>query len=164
MALIVEDGTGLNNAQCYVDADYLRAYLFDRVKVQDEYTTQQLESALVVAAQDWIDTHEFKSDILVDTQALEWPRKCYDGIPEKIKKANAEAARLHLLDALLVDTSKISESGAVESQSQKLSTLSTSTKFKDGTQQVYGRILPKQLKALIRPFLASSGLGSVVRL
>lgn len=163
MAIVVEDGTGLSNAQCYCDVAYLNAWMVER-----GYTTaatdQQKEAALVVAAKDWIDgQHEFANEKLTETQALEFPRTVF-GFPEAIKQANANAAYLHLNNALLVDTSAISTSGVVESESKSVGPLSKSVKYKSGTAQIYGRILPAQLTNLLKPYLANSGgLGVAYR-
>jgi hypothetical protein len=163
MAIIVEDGSGLPNAQAYCDVAYLDAWMAER-----GYTTTsnepQKEAALVVAAKDWIDgQHEFANEKLTETQALEFPRTVF-GFPENILIANANAAYLHLNGALLVDTGGISASGVVESESKSVGPLSKSVKYRSGTAQIYGRILPKQLTNLLKPYLANSGgLGMAYR-
>lgn len=164
MSIIVEDGTGLQNAQCYCSVAYLDAWMAER-----GYVTTALEpakeAALVVAAKDWIDgQHEFANEKLVSTQALEFPRTVF-GFPEDIKQANAQAAYLQLNGALLVDTGSISTSGTVESESKAVGSLSKSVTYKSGSAQTYGRILPKQLTNLLKPYLSNSGgLGVVYRL
>lgn len=164
MAIVVEDGTGLSNAQCYCDVAYLSAWMAER-----GYTTTALEpakeAALVVSAKDWIDgQHDFANEKLVSTQALEFPRTIF-GLPEDIKRANAQAAYLHLSGALLVDTTAISTAGTVESESKSLGPMSKSVTYKSGSAQIYSRILPKQLTNLLKPYLSNSGgLGVVYRL
>lgn len=162
--IIVEDGSGLPNAQAYCDVPYLDAWMAER-----GYTTTALEpakeAALVVSAKDWIDgQHEFANEKLTENQALEFPRTVF-GFPEDIKIANANAAYLHLNGALLVDTGSISTSGVIESESKAVGSLSKSVTYKSGSAQIYGRILPKQLTNLLKPYLANSGgLGVVYRL
>lgn len=164
MAVITEDGTGLSNAQCYCSVAYLDAWMAER-----GYTTTALESAkeaaLVVSAKDWIDgQHSFANEKLVDNQALEFPRTVF-GFPEDIKRANAQAAYLHLSGALLVDTASISAAGTVESESKSVGSLSKSVTYKSGSAQIYSRILPKTLTNLLKPYLSNSGgLGVVYRL
>lgn len=164
MAIVFEDGTGLSNAQCYCSVAYLDAWMAER-----GYTTTALqpakEAALVVSAKDWIDgQHSFANEKLVDNQALEFPRTVF-GFPEDIKRANAQAAYLHLRGALLVDTAAISTSGTVESESKAVGSLSKSVTYKSGSAQIYSRILPKTLTNLLKPYLSNSGgLGSVYRL
>lgn len=162
MAIIVEDGTGLSNAQCYCDVAYLDAYLTER-GLEHGHSTAQKEAALVIAAKDWIDGfHTFTGEKLVETQALSFPTDEY-GFPEAIKLANAKAAHLHLHNLLLVDASLISQSGIVESESKELGPLSKSVTYKSGSAQIYGRILPKDLTNLLIPYLDTSGLMGTVK-
>lgn len=162
MGIIVENGTGLSNAQCYCDVAYLDAYLTER-GITSAATTGQKEAALVIAAKDWIDgSHTFRGEKLVDTQALSFPTDI-DQFPEAIKLANAKAGYLQLQGLLLVDTSSISTSGVVESESKQLGPLSKSVTYKSGSAQVYGRILPKDLTNLLVPYLDASGLMGTVR-
>jgi hypothetical protein len=163
MALVVEDGTGLANADCYCSVDYLDAYLTKR-GLEHGHSTQDKESALVIAAQDWLDgQHQFTSEETTDTQSLAFPRVDF-GVPEAIKKANALAAHLHLHGLLLVDTSKINQLGVVKAESKNLDTLSKSVEYFEGSAQLYERVLPANLKALIRPYLENSGgLGRTYR-
>ena len=165
MAIVVEDGTGLSNAQCYCSVEYLDAYLTER-GLSHGHNTADKEAALVIAAKDWIDgEHDFIENKLVSTQALKFPRDNDVGLPEAIMQANAQAAHLHLHDSLLVDTTSISTSGAVESESKAVGSLSKSVTYKSGSAQIYSRILPKNLTNLLRPYsLNSGGLGVVYRL
>lgn len=162
--IIVEDGNGLAGAQAYADVTFLDAWMLERGYVSS-YSTTEKEAALVIAAKDWIDgQHSFANEKLVSTQALEFPRTVF-GFPDDIKQANAQGAWLQLNGALLVDTSTISTSGTVESESKAVGSLSKSVTYKSGSAQVYGRILPKQLTNLLKPYLSNSGgLGVVYRL
>lgn len=162
MAIVVEDGTGLSNAQAYVDADYLQAYCLERGLSLATYDETAQEAALVIAAKDWIDgQHTFKYEKLVETQALQFPRTEFE-FPDDIKVTNAKAAYLQLKGALLVDVTTISTSGAVESESKQLGTMSKSVTYKSGSAQIYGRILPADLTNLLRPYLSSAGLMGTV--
>jgi hypothetical protein len=166
MAIIVEDGTGLSNAQCYCDVAYLDAYLTER-GISSTATTGQKEAALVISAKDWIDgQHEFIGEKLVSTQSMKFPRSGLpDGIeyPDEIKLANAKAGYLHLQGLLLVDLTALNTSGVVESESKQLATLSKSVTYKSGSAQLYGRILPKDLTNLLIPYLDTSGLMGTVK-
>lgn len=164
MAILVEDGTGLSNAQCYCSVAYLDAWMAER-----GYTTTALtatkEAALVVAAKDWIDgQHTFVDEKLDEDQALEFPRLDEEiGLPAKILQANAQAAYLHLNGLLLVSLSSLSVTGQVESESKSVGTLSKSTTYARGTSQTYSRVLPSDLIRLLQPYLLS-GQQSVYRL
>ena len=166
MAIIVENGTGLSNAQAYCDYNYFHAYVTERGIVHS-HSQAQIEAALVVAAKDWIDgQHEFAGEKLVSTQALQFPRTFdddLDSFPDAVKLANAKAAWLHLQGALLVDTTAISTSGAIASESSKLGPLGESMEYVAGTQPIYSRILPKDLTNLLKPYLSSGGMALVKR-
>jgi hypothetical protein len=161
--IVVEDGTGLPNAQAYCSVAYLDAYLAER-GIAHGHSLQEKESALVVAAKDWIDgEHTFKYEQLTATQALQFPRTEF-GFPDQIKLANAKAAYLQLKGALLVDVTSISTTGVVESESKAVGPLSKSVTYKSGSAQIYGRILPADLTNLLRPYLSASGMmGTVAR-
>lgn len=162
--IIVEDGTGLSNAQCYANVAYLDAWMAERGYTTTKNETQK-ESALVISAKDWIDgQHDFANEKLVETQALEFPRTVF-GFPDDIKLANAQAAYLQLSGLLLVDPASLSTSGTVESESKAVGSLSKSVTYKSGSAQIYGRILPKQLTNLLKPYLSNAGgMGVVYRL
>lgn len=156
MAIIVEDGTGLSNAQAYIDVAYLDAYMAERGYTTDK-TESQKEAAIVIAAKDWIDgQHYFAGRKLNADQAMEFPRET-GGVPSAIKQANAQAAYLQINNALLVDTTAISTAGVVESESKSVGPLSKSVTYKSGSAQIYGRVLPVGLTNLLRPYLLNSG-------
>ena len=78
MALIVEDGTGLPNSECYCSLADLVAYITRR-NLADPSTDEEKEAAIIISAQDWIDgQHEFAGDRLVDGQAMDFPRTEFD--------------------------------------------------------------------------------------
>lgn len=162
MAVIVEDGTGKSDAQCYCDHTYVLNYLAER-GITHSYTQSAIEGALVISAKDWIDgQHTFRYEILVEDQALSFPRAVF-GFPSNIPLANCKAAILQLKGALLVDTSKISTSGTVTSESKQLGPLSKSVTYKDGTDQTYYRVLPVDLTRLLKPYLLKSTGNRVIR-
>ena len=69
--IVVEDGTGLSNAQCYVSVAYLDAWMTERGYTTTK-TEQQKEAALVISAKDWIDgQHDFANDKLVSNQSFQ---------------------------------------------------------------------------------------------
>lgn len=152
MAIIIENGTGLSNAQAYASAAEFNAYMTERSQTHS-YSAQAIEGALVAGAKDWIDgQHEFANSKLVETQALKFPRTVFE-FPASIKIANIKAALLHLQGALLVDTTAISTGGDVESKTEKVGELSESVTYRNGTSQTYSRVVPLELTNLLRPYL-----------
>lgn len=92
--LIVEDGTGIANANTYVSLADAVSYLTMRgyTVPADAVLTSQLILAMdYLSLQDWIGVREF------DTQSLDWPRiqqqycRCVEsvpvGIPQNLKNA-----------------------------------------------------------------------------
>ena len=159
MSLVVEDGTGLANADAYIDAAYLQAFALKRAFDLTPYDTTAQEAAILIAAQDWLDgQHTFASGKLVDSQALSFPTEV-DGLPNDIKVANAKAAILQLQGLLLVDTSEISTTGDVIAESSSLGSLSESTTYASGSSQRYSRVIPADLQQLLRPYLYAGGGG-----
>ena len=162
MAIIVENGDGLPNAQAYIDAAYLQSYAAARGYDLSGYTQSQIEAAIIIAAQDWIDgQHSFSHEKLKADQALAFPRTVF-GMPEQIKLANAKAAYLQLKGALLVDTTAINASGIVESESKSVGPLSKSVTYRAGSYQLYGRVLPVDLTNLLLPYQGGGSMMGVV--
>ena len=75
MALIIEDGTLVANADSYATLAVARAFATKRNLVP-EPTDIALEANLITAM-DFIESHRgrFKGVIVAETQALQWPRK-----------------------------------------------------------------------------------------
>ena len=106
VTLIVEDGTGLPNANTYITVEYARQYGHDRgIDLGEAHLIAQ---NLVLAA-DYISTKgPFKGKVLSLDQSLDFPRsglqvhgEQFTGVPQKVKNAQAQ---------LLLD---IKESGAL---------------------------------------------------
>ena len=102
MALVVEDGTGVNNAESYVTLEYLNAYHLARGNSKwDEYLDEEKEAA-ARRAMTYIETFRYKGQRVAVSQAcafprtglitrdgLEWPSSA---IPAAVKQAQAEGA------------------------------------------------------------------------
>lgn len=100
MTLIVEDGTGLADADAYHDADYLAAYATKRSITLASSDPDKIESAIREAAE-YIDTvSRYKAQRLTAGQLREFPRtglqdwSGYDvvGVPERVRLASAYLA------------------------------------------------------------------------
>lgn len=101
MALIVEDGTGLANADAYVSLAEFKAYAAAVGYDLTEYTDEQIERA-IRRATIWIDARygaTFLGTWVIATQRLEWPRAdvyyrgvylASNAIPQKLKSAVCE--------------------------------------------------------------------------
>lgn len=125
MALVVETGAGLANADAYVslaDADtYFAAH--GSPTAWTGATDAQQESAIRYATL-WIDSrYQWPGGVLVSTQALAWPRGgvvdgegryvASDALPARLVQATCEAALEHLSTAL---NEIIARGGAIASE------------------------------------------------
>lgn len=108
MAFIVEDGTGLENANSFIDVAYLDSYCQERQIDISTLTTDDKQS-LLIKATDFINTvyyGYFQGVTLNETQSLEFPRIIGDDTiyPLNLKKATAEMA-LKATDGVLLEDS-----------------------------------------------------------
>lgn len=100
--MVIEDGTGLSNAQSYVNTSFVDSY-FDL-----RGSTYASSDADIIKAMDYIEAiygESFKGDKLVSTQALSFPR-LIDGVntyPTAVKNAACELAYRASLGTLLID-------------------------------------------------------------
>jgi len=105
--LIVENGTGLSNADSYIDVDYADAYFLKRGITQWASLTNK--ESLIIRAMDYIENnYSYKGTKLVSTQALQFPR-LIDGeivYPIALKNAVCELALKSNVEDLLQDISK----------------------------------------------------------
>lgn len=99
--LIVEDGTGVANANTYASVAYARQYASDVGLVLPADDTALGVSLL--AAMGYIESQPYQGQPTDPTQALQWPRRLAtmngapisdNVIPEGIKKAQVQAANL----------------------------------------------------------------------
>lgn len=77
MAIVVEDGTGLTDAETYVSVDDCKAYLDARGRVTWGDLTEQQQEASLRQAADYLDAKygpRLQGYRLKTTQALMWPR------------------------------------------------------------------------------------------
>lgn len=121
MALIVEDGTGKDDAESYLTAAEARAILAKRGQTLPADDAEA--EPLLVRAMDYIETLEprFKGTRTSTTQALAWPREDVtvngvalgsDAIPSQLKQAQARLA----FDAQTLDLMPTSSGRAVKRQ------------------------------------------------
>lgn len=101
--LIIEDGTGVANANSYATDAELKAYA--NLRGKSVPATQPEREALLVLAMDYIESmrDSYKGEKTDYTQSLQWPRAGvtvdgyvidYNSIPAEIKNAQIEAAIL----------------------------------------------------------------------
>lgn len=105
MALIVEDGNGMSDAEAYISVSEATAYFAARGNTAwAALSDTQREQALRLST-DYMGAvygPRWCGERLTDTQALDWPRG-EPGVPEAVKRANAELAVRASAGALLGD-------------------------------------------------------------
>lgn len=173
MAFVQEDGTGLSNANGYVDTDYVDDYANDRGgDTVTEYAAwfdlgTAEKQAAIIRATDYIDGGRYRFVGLrkLTTQALEWPRvdaryrdddRAALGVPPEVQKACAELA-LRTADATrLAPDPEYDDSGRfVEEKTEKVGPITESTRYSQGGGPTTFRKYPRVDKLL--RFLLVSG-------
>ena len=150
MSLIIEDGSGLTNAESYIDLAYLQAYATKR-----GLDITGITETNIIKGQDYFESaYQFKGTKLVETQALAFPRYINNEVvyPVRIKNAVCELAIKSKSNELLADTERATKRekvGDIEIEYSEYSKDETNYNF------VYNLILP---------WLLGSGIsGSLVR-
>lgn len=133
MTIVVEDGTGLSDANAYVSVDYINTYATQRNNANWTGIDSKKEGAIITATQ-YIDaTFDFKGTLSSTTQALSFPRTdVYDkdgrllsGVPERIKQACAELAMVAISQSLIASP----ETAAVKRKKIKAGSVETETEY-----------------------------------
>lgn len=158
MALVVEDGTGLSTANCYVTRAEANAYFADRPTqdaVWDAAIGSQKDEALILATMylDAVYGGSWIGDRAVEGQALDWPRAAAEtpdgrvlsstAVPQEVKDAVFEAAVRAApvgSDTLLPD---LDNPGDIESEFNKVGPIETRIKYSGAgasQQKKYGII------------------------
>ena len=149
--MIVEDGTGLSNADSFVSVAYADTYFSDRnITAWASLTNKE---ALLIQATDYIEavySQSWKGTTLNDTQSLSFPRIINDETvyPDRLKKAVCELALKADSGSLLEDTEQrtIEESvGSITVKYAEFANQKTQYSF------VYN---------LVSPYLLSSGASA----
>ena len=146
--MVVEDGTGLSNADSFVSVAYADTYFTTRgVSAWASLTNKE---ALLIKATDYIEavySESWKGVTLNDTQSLSFPRIIDDATiyPDRLKKAVCELALKANDGDLLVDVEQRTIEEKVDVISVKYAEYSDQ---KTQYSMVYG---------LISPYLLSTG-------
>lgn len=134
MAFIAEDGTGLANANSLATVEYADTYFGDRAITAWTGMTSAKQAALIKAT-DYIESRfarRFKEDKLVETQALSFPRTCYD-MPDNVKRATCEYALRALKTDLAPDPTTDASGLRVASTTKVLGPLTKTTTYQNGS-------------------------------
>jgi hypothetical protein len=102
--VILEDGTGVPDANVYVDADFAGSYFRGQALAAWNNIDEQGREDIIVFASGYIDTaFAWKGARKTPEQGLSWPRTGVivdgfeaEGVPSAVKKAACEAVRLRM--------------------------------------------------------------------
>lgn len=115
MAIVVEDGTGLADAEAYISVADADAYFLARGNTVWAALAEPAKEAALRLGADYMEAvygHRWKGARISMTQALSWPRDgvCVNGfdvpddvVPLAVARANAELAVRASAGSLLVD-------------------------------------------------------------
>lgn len=133
MALIVEDGTGLADAETYASLADALTYLTRRQRHTDwAAVSDELKEAYLVTATDWIDCRfSYLNGVLVSTQALGFPRTGGVGLPVAVKNACIELADRARTVSLMPDPTH-DAGGRVLRSAKKVGPIAKETEYASG--------------------------------
>ncbi|AMG36252.1 DnaT-like ssDNA-binding protein [Achromobacter xylosoxidans] len=152
MPLIVEDGTGLPNADSYVSVADCQTYAAAHgLAFAGEQAA--LEAALRNATLYLDGEYTYRGERATDTQALEWPRTVVTGVPREVVSACCELAARALKGPLWQDVSSTTAGAAIEKTVGPITTkyASAAGARNDGQTRYAG------VTAMLRRWLSSYG-------
>lgn len=170
MSFIVEDGTGLENANSYVTLAFASSYFSSRgVGVWADQTENQQQVALIKAT-DYIDAkyaHRFSTKLVNKNQALTLPRVYFidaafnkvQEIPVLWLKAVCEYALVSLTRELF--TSPSTGSKEIKSELVTVGPITTRTEYLDSPSQAALNSYPAADRLVVQ--LLGTGSNRVVR-
>lgn len=160
----VEDGTGLADANAYVDVATVTQYAEDYLEAASEWTalpqaTQERHIRVVTRYLDANFGNCWRGSRASKTQALDWPRSgvydrdgfqvANDSLPAPLERACAQFVVEALSDDLLPN---LDSSGRVKRKREKLGALEEETEYESGFDEgkVY-QLAERLLAELLRP-------------
>jgi len=135
MAFVLEDGSGVADANAFASVAYVNAYFVDR-GITSWTGSDALKQSYIIRATDYIVTRfgrRFKGEELYpDTQALPFPRTgdpAVEGMPDTLLKATAEYANRARVAPLAPDP-VVSDTGrTVTGSRRKVGPIETETQY-----------------------------------
>lgn len=143
MALVVETGEGLPDAEAYISVADAEAYLASRGNTAWGELSEPAKEASLRQGADYLAAmyaSRWCGHRTTDGQALDWPRTGHDGVPVALARANAELAARASLGPLMAD-----EGAAV--QSEKVGPISVTYAGRGNTGAVRYPAVDAALKA-----------------
>lgn len=164
MALVVEDGTGKPDANAYVSLSYANDYFTLRGNETWTFASEAEQTVAIVQATDYIDQRWgplLASERTTDVQALEFPRKKWEGMPATLLKATSEYALRALISPLAPDPEYDESGRTVTETKEKVGPITEEKKYADYGTGIQWRAYPSA-DALMRPLLNPAAVGGRV--
>lgn len=163
MALIVEDGTIVTDAESYLsvaDADTIIDERGGNSK-WDALTTAQKEVQLRLSTEYLDSNYNFVGDMVEYTQPLSWPRSGLDRyasneIPDDVKKALAVLSYQSIDNPLY--TIESVDNGAIKSEMSKLDVLETKVEYYSGGSGISQTVF-NEVRNILKRVLKGSSIG-----
>lgn len=165
MALIVEDGTGKPDANAYIPVAYADDYFTLRGNETWTFATEPEKEVAIVQATDYIDARWgslLASVKTTEEQALEFPRKKWEGMPTTLKKAACEYALRAIISPLAPDPVYDESGRTVLETKEKVGPITEEKKYDDYAGiGIEWRVYPSA-DAYMRPLLNPAAVGGRV--
>jgi len=159
MSLIIEDGTGVTDANAYITLAEFKAFATARFIDVDDYDDDQINGAIVIASADFISiNYDFKGAALTTTQGMTLPTDEVV-INKDIKNATFQAALLHLKNRLFVDTTEININGAVSSESKSVGSLSKSVEYAENGRKYTNKYPTANIDSMLSAYVSGGGVA-----
>lgn len=163
MAFTVETGTGVANANSYIDVAYADSYFTDRGNTGWTGATTQAKQIALIKATDYIETRWGRrflgSGPLTETQGLSFPRlDTFSGIPEGLKRATAEYAERALTADLMPDPTIDASGAAIIGNRQKVGPIETEVTFSESAGITTLRPYPAADRLMVQYVRSSGGV------
>lgn len=172
MAIVVEDGTGLEDANSYASYADWTAYWADRGGAPAGVQAD-VEAALVKGADYLGLKYRWRGYRLTSAQALDWPRmyvyretyaggcELIEGVPVEVVRANIELAKRALAGELTPDPTVDATGQVVTSKRDKVGPIETERTFSGASSATFVKPFP-QVDRMVRDLVLSEG-GRVYR-
>lgn len=159
MTIVVEDGTGVPEANSYVNVADLEAYATARAMLLPD--TEPAKEALLIKAMDYIELREdrFRGVRVASDQELSWPRTTYgmvEGIPAELKKAQLVLA----MAAMNVDLTPVS--GGVTRSAKRQTVGPITVEYATTSGAASGPTVP-QAETLLKSLYGENWLSNQLR-
>lgn len=160
--MILEDGTGIENANALISLAKFKSLADDRSVDITAYTDSQIEGSIVVASVDFMNTYyTIKGDSITDDQGMQLPTDQVD-INSSIENACYQATLLNLKSRLFVDPLEFEVMGQLTSSRKKLDVLETEKEYKEGSNYT-NKYPTTSIDNLMRPYVTGGVGGNMSR-